>query len=114
MQILRFDQFEFDTAASEETLRIAIAPNWQFDSEVEFLSQCPREAREIPAVPPSPMPWMGFRRAQEVIQKICRFCRADPPIEPATVAVLWDEWCDLEVLIQTPDRYFWYHWDTTA
>lgn len=113
MRTLYFDQFEFDTPASEETLRIAIAAKPQFPSEAEFLSACPRRQQRIGAATNSRIPFPSFQGAAIVLENFRLFGVANS-LGEALVAVIHEEWCDLEILIETPSVRIWYHWDTTA
>jgi len=56
-----------------------------------------------------------FKRASGIVEYLRHFASlSDVATADATVTVLHDEWCELEVVIRSQRRLIWYHWDTTA
>lgn len=115
MQVHTFDSFEIDPRGSEETLRFAFARKTQFDSATEFLASCPREGNLPWKLLDKPLELQGYLRCEDVRVYLERFACSPESISTMMIlAVLSEDWNDLELLLESPERYFWFHWDTTA
>ena len=115
MQTHVFGPYEFESPESEQTLRIAMAKRLEHRDTAEFERSCARES-QYPCSPlPSPLPLEQFHRFVEVRAHVERFdCLPEPVDDLSVVAVLSDEWNDLDLLLESPSRRYWLHWDTTA
>ena len=115
MQTHRFEQYEFDSIASEQEFRFAAAPRAEFPSLEAFARRLPRESQLAWSLLPQPLPLDQHPRVGHVRQLLQQFtCSPEDPSNMRVVAILGDEWNDLELLLDSADRYFWFHWDTTA
>ena len=110
MRKLTFDQYEFDTPSSEESLEIMIASPRQFNEFAAFLKACPTSRTHG-----SPLP-KGWQKWFQVAEKMDRFAHVQlPRLEQCREAVVFiDDWNEVEVAAAAGPSLFWYHWLTSA
>jgi hypothetical protein len=109
MRRLSFDQYEFETASSEESLALAISSSQQHPVIKVFLAEC---GASVATPSPPPPRW---DRWSEVAEYTHRFAGLHlPPIHACRVLVLRDDWNDLELVVEVESQLVWYHWWTTA
>jgi len=109
MRRFSFDQYEFDSASSEEALELAVSSVAQHPTLAEFLTDCGASSRtgSRPPVDWANWEWIGGTvRARTGLEL--------PPIEKCEVLLLSDESDDVELAIRVDSVLLWYHWWTTA
>jgi hypothetical protein len=108
MRKLFFDCYEVNTPCSEEELELAIAPRSQCPNWTAFATDCKVSTDGNPP----PENWKNWEHITRYVQK---FAGIDlPSLEKCSVVVVHDEWDDLELVIETPSEFIWFHWSTTA
>lgn len=109
MRRLSFDQYEFDTPSSEESLDLAVSSSRQHWPLAVFLSLCGASAQ---AGRPAPAGWPRWAEVAAAVRE--RAGVALPAAEACEVVVLSDDWDDVEVAVVAGLVLVWYHWWTTA
>jgi hypothetical protein len=110
MRRLFFDQYEFDTPNSEESLELVISSPRQHPDLGAFLKECGASAQDGP--PPAP----GWPRWHTVTEHLRRLAGVELP-HPSrfrAAVLMHDDWNDLELAIAFGPLIIWYHWSTTA
>lgn len=107
-----FDFFEFEPPESEQFLDLAFASKRQYADLQEFLADCG-------ALDESLRSSSGSGNWQETTEYVRAYLRKCLGIElPLTngsqPTVLSKEWNDVEVSMETPEEFVWFHWWTTA
>jgi hypothetical protein len=106
---LSFNQYEFDSTESEESLDVVISSDREHSDLVALLSEV-GTANAAGESPPS-----EWRRWPEIVAYLARLAHLDvPPMRECQVLVLSDSWDDLEVAFSFRSKLVWYHWWTTA
>jgi hypothetical protein len=109
MRRLSFDQYEFDSPSSEESLNLAISSTWQHRDLAAFLMECGANGRH------SSQPSGDWDRWSEVVEYTHRFASLHlPPLSACHVLWLSEDWNELELVVETGSLFVWYHWWTTA
>jgi hypothetical protein len=109
MRRLSFDQDEFDTSSSEESLDLAISSPTRHSNLAIFLKECGPCRSGAPLPPGWPLWW-------KVAEHLRRFAGLELP-HPSKwreALLMCDEWNDLEVAIAFDAVLVWYHWSTSA
>jgi hypothetical protein len=118
MRELSFDQYEFPCSGSEESLYLVIAGKRQCPDLRSFaLAGCgytePRLSEFLARAS-----WRSlaeFDRLDEVEARLIEFALLDIPDPTSSrLLVLANEWCDLDLIVELPERFIWYRWSTTA
>lgn len=110
MRRLLFDQYEFDTPDSEQSLDLAISSPSQHADLAALLAACGASVRAASAPPPN------WRRWVEVADLLGRFAGIELP-HPSRwreAMLISDEWNDLELGISVKTILVWFHWSTSA
>jgi hypothetical protein len=109
MRRLSFNQYEFDSTESEESLDAIISSDREHSDLVALLSDV--GTSNVTAETP-PADW---RRWAEIVAHLGRLARLEvPQMSECQVLVLSDSWDDLEVAFRFGSKLVWYHWCTTA
>jgi hypothetical protein len=110
MRRLSFDQFEFDSPCSEQSIEIAVATPSQYLYLESFLADCGASDSTGPPITPSWMKWNvtadDFHRRAGI--------ELPHPSQWRESALIDDEWNDLEIAVAAESILIWYHWYTTA
>ena len=106
---LSFNQYEFDSTESEESLDAVISSDREHSDLVALLVEV--GTTNASAEPP-PAEWP---RWTEVVANLGRRAGLTvPAMSECQVLVLSDSWDDLEVAFRFGSKLVWYHWWTTA
>jgi hypothetical protein len=110
MRRLHFDQYEFDSPDSEQSLEVVISSPRQHDGLKAFLSEC-RASSDV-APPPAPG-WDHWPSVTENLRSLAGVVLPEMS-QWREGALFRDEWDDVEVAIAAGPFLVWYHWLTTA
>jgi hypothetical protein len=121
MKFIHFDQFEFDSWASEEILSCATANKTQFNTIDKFLSECPSDKyREEMLAYCEEKSWIDYEkmdktRAPHIKYLLNRFKFYKEPLPDDRLIVLIDNsWYTYEIVIFNDTDYCWLSWYTSA
>lgn len=110
MRRMSCDQFEFDPPDSEQSLELALSCPRQHPELGTFLAECGASATS--GRPPEP----GWVHWETVRGHLRRFAGLELPHlgECREVALLRDDWDDVELVIAAGVSLIRYHWSTSA
>jgi hypothetical protein len=118
MRELSFDQYEFASPGSEQSLCLVIAGKRQCPDLRSFaMAGCgypePFLSEFLARVKWRPL--AGYSRLGQIEEHLIEFALVELP-DPAAcrLFVLSDEGHELDVLLEFPDRFVLYNWGTTA
>jgi hypothetical protein len=110
MRRLSFDQYEFETVDSEESLELVISSPERHPDLRQFLVDCGAQHRQ--GVAPGP-DWTSWSKVAEHLR-----CFAGVELPHVghwrEIWVLHDDCDDLEVALSAGSWVIWYHWSTSA
>lgn len=106
-----FDQYEFDSPNSEQTLELVLASPKQHHDLTMFLEKC-----DAASAISGRSPDAGWDRWEKVRGHLRQFIGLELPHLDGCreIVLICDDWNDLELAIAAGANLIWYHWSTSA